>query len=168
MQNIHLIGIIAENKNIPFIKEMLNFKLNNKDIFYINNKNLDNLKNIRFDVIVIFNSAEKIIQKKEQLKYIIEKAKWIILNSDIKENLDIIQNLTLNVITFGFHSKATITTSSIGEREILVCIQRNIKIEKNNIIEPQEIKIKSNKKEINENAVSIMGVVILEKMCQKR
>ncbi len=159
MQSIHFVGIIAENKNIQFIKKMLNPLLKNVKIICITNENIDNLKNVTFDIIVVFNSLKKLIFKLEVLKQMLIKTRWIILNSDIKENIECIENLTLNVITFGFNSKATITTSSIQEDEIFVCIQRSIKIDKNNQIEPQEIKINYSKEKIEDYAVCVMGIV---------
>ena len=165
MRTIRFVGIIAETKNIPFLKKILNSRLQHAKIIYINNENIKNLKNERFDILAIFNSAEKILKPLEILKEMMQKAKWLILNSDIPENLKLVQNLTLNIITFGFHSKASITTSSIEEGEILVCIQRSIKVKENNIIEPQEIKIKWEEEKLEENAANVMGVIGIIKIC---
>ena len=143
---------------------MLNSSLKKTKLLYITDDNIENFKNITLDIIVIFNSIEKVITKIQILKQMLIKSKWIILNADIKENLEFIQSLTLNLITFGFNSKATITTSSIEDGEILVCIQRSIKIDENKQIEPQEIKIKWEKGKIEENAVSVMGVVGIKKI----
>ena len=166
MQTIHFVGIVAENKNIPFIKKMINHQLKNVKIIYINDENIENLKNVTFEIILIINSAIKLTSKTNILKQMLIKSKWIILNADIKENLELVQNLILNIITFGFCSKATITNSSIENGEILVCIQRSIKIDKINEIEPQEIKIKFEDEKIEENAVNVMGVVGLLKILE--
>ena len=164
METLNIVGIISENKNIPFIKEMLKNKLLKVKIIYLNNENIENLKNIKFETIVIVNDVNKIIDNIETVKKIIKNAETVLINSDIKDNLEIIKNLKINAITFGFSSKATITTSSIEEGEILVCIQRTIKSNKNNEIEPQEIKIKSDKNKLEENATNTMAIVGLAKL----
>ena len=65
------------------------------------------------------------------------------MNTDIKENIELLENLTLNLITYGFNSKATITTSSVEEQKMLICLQRGIKNLQGKIIEPQEIEIET-------------------------
>ena len=51
------------------------------------------------------------------------------------------------------------------EGEILVCIQRSIKVKENNIIEPQEIKIKWEEEKLEENAANVMGAIGIIKIC---
>ena len=48
----------------------------------------------------------------------------------------------VKVITFGFNSKATITISSVNDEKIIVCLQRELEIADNKIIESQEKEIK--------------------------
>lgn len=128
------IGIISEEKNEKYIKEMLKHNINNSNVIFINEKNIDNIKNVKFKIIVL---NKELINK--NLEGILLNAEYLILNSDI--NVKLVENLNLKVITYGFNSKATVTASSITEEEMLVCIQRNIVDMYNNKFEPQEINI---------------------------
>ena len=131
------IGIISEEKNEKYIKEMLKHNINNSNVIFINEKNIDNIKNVKFKIIVL---NKELINK--NLESILLNAEYLILNSDI--NVKLVGNLNLKVITYGFNSKATVTASSITEEEMLVCIQRNIVDMYNNKFEPQEINIEKN------------------------
>ncbi len=131
------IGIISEEKNEKYIKEMLKHNINNSNVIFINEKNIDNIKNVKFKIIVL---NKELINK--NLESILLNAEYLILNSDI--NVKLVGNLNLKVITYGFNPKATVTASSITEEEILVCIQRNIVDMYNNKFEPQEINIERN------------------------
>ena len=131
------IGIISEEKNEKYIKEMLKHNINNSNVIFINEKNIDNIKNVKFKIIVL---NKELINK--NLESILLNAEYLILNSDI--NVKLVENLNLKVITYGFNSKATVTASSITEEEMLVCIQRNIVDMYNNKFETQEIKIERN------------------------
>mgnify|MGYP001094877213 FL=1 len=135
------IGIISEEKNEKYIKEMLKHNINNSNVIFINEKNIDNIKNVKFKIIVL---NKELINK--NLESILLNAEYLILNSDI--NVKLVENLNLKVITYGFNSKATVTASSITEEEMLVCIQRNIVDMYNNKFEPQEINIERNVRHI--------------------
>lgn len=103
-------------------------------MLYLSMKNIDNIKNVKFKIIVL---NKELINK--NLESILLNAEYLIFNSDI--NVKLVENLNLKVITYGFNSKATVTASSITEEEMLVCIQRNIVDMYNNKFEPQEINI---------------------------
>ena len=99
-----LIGIIAKKKDIKEIK-------NNLDIVYevieINNKSIENLKNIKFEQIIINKDLVLNKQEEEYIKKIINATKYIIINADI--NIQILNNIEidkpLKIITYGFNSK---------------------------------------------------------------
>ncbi len=131
------IGIISEEKNEKYVKNILKQKINNENVIFINEKNIENIKNIKFKIIVL----NKNISNKKILKEILSNVEYLLLNSDIDINLTLIENLNLKVITYGFNLKATVTASSVAEEEMLICIQRNIIDIKGNKIEPQEINI---------------------------
>ena len=82
------------------------------------------------------------------LEEIIKKANYIIINSDVKENLAILKNAETNIITYGFNAKSTITISSIKEEKIMICIQRKISGVKN-VIEEQDFNIEIEKNNTN-------------------
>ena len=130
------IGIISEEKNEKYIKEMLKHNINNSNVIFINEKNIDNIKNVKFKIIVL---NKELINK--NLEGILLNAEYLILNSDINVKIDLIENLDLKVITYGFNSKSTVTASSITEEEMLICVQRNIINIKGKKIEAQEINI---------------------------
>lgn len=153
------IGIIAENKNEAYINKVLTQKLNNYNIININERNIENIKNVRFETILISGNNKKILTKLDILKNIISNVKYLIINADIETNMLVLDNVDINVVTFGFNSKSTITTSSVKEENILICIQRTIQNVKNEEIEPQEILV--SKSTLNDDMYAIMGVISL-------
>ena len=130
------IGIVSEEKNEKHIKDILKQKIENENVVFINEKNIENIKNIKFKIIVLNKGIDN-----KNIKNILLNAEYLILNSDINVKIDLIENLDLKVITYGFNSKSTVTASSVTEEEMLICVQRNIINIKGKKIEPQEIKI---------------------------
>lgn len=134
------IGIISdeniEKKNIKkYISEKLNIK--KEQLIDISEKNILNIKNIKFETVVITRD----FKNNELIKTILKDAKYIIINSDLDSNLKLVGNMESRIITYGFNSKATVTASSVNDEEIFLCIQRNVKGKNNMIIEPQELKV---------------------------
>lgn len=132
------IGIIANQKNEEYIRKKLSayFPMNN--IIFITEKNISNIKNVKFETILI----DKAIKSNHDLKNIISNCKYIILNTDLKNiDLSILEDLRLNIITYGFNNKATFTISSITENKIIICLQRIIKNIFDDIYEPQEYEV---------------------------
>ena len=115
------VGIISKENDSNFIKNAIskNSKESNFEIININRKSIENVKNVKFDILVICENIEKMIKNSSYLEEIIKKADYIIVNSDIKENLSILRNAEANIITYGFNAKATITISSIKEEKII-------------------------------------------------
>lgn len=138
------IGIISENKNELYMNRILSNKLSNTNIININDKNIENIKNVTFETILINGNNTKILSKLDILKNMISKVKYLIINADIEDNLLVLDNINTNVITFGFNSKSTITASSVKEDNILICVQRTIENIKGEEIEPQELLVKVN------------------------
>lgn len=136
------IGIITNQKNEIYIKNKLCSILSEANIIFITENNISNIKNIQFETIIIDDN----IKNKIELRKIISNAKYVILNTDINMNMNIINNLNLIIITYGFNNKATFTVSSMEETNIIICLQRIIINKKGIKIEPQEYKI-----EIDEN-----------------
>lgn len=146
---MNFIGVATTGKDEDYIIKNIEKNLKNKSVkvISINNNSIQNIKNVKFETVVIDdilinNKKNKNVQKnKEILKSIINNSKNIILNSDIIENLDMVKNLNLSIITYGFNSKATITMSSLNDDNMLVCLQRNIKIIDGSMVEQQEVNI---------------------------
>ncbi len=156
------IGVIAEGKNEIQIKRILDNNLNsvNKEhtVIVINNKNIDNIKNIRFETILAITLNE-IADREEQIQNLRKNAKYLIVNSDMdNSSLEILNNIKLKTVTFGFNQKSTITASSV-EENLMLCLQRRILDVKGNILEPQEIKVKIISKKLSKSTHNVMGIV---------
>ena len=135
------IGIITDPKSENDIKKLLdnNNFLTENNVIFIKEKNIDNIKNVHFDTVVINKEFEKM----DELNRLLVNAKNIIINIDTNidnSNLNIVNS---NLITYGFNSKSSITISSVTDDDVLIYLQRNIY---NNYgeIEVQEIKMENN------------------------
>lgn len=148
------IGIISEETTENCIRrEILDkLQLRESNVLFIKEKSIENIKNIKFETIIIARKFNKI----EHLKKLLENTNYLIVNSDIENNFKILENMKTTVITYGFNSKSTITASSVGEEEILLCIQRMLKDKNGKEIDLQEVIIP-----INENASCTMAVASL-------
>lgn len=138
---MYLVGII-ENKNntIEISKILQEMQIYKKcTIMKIKQDNLDNLKNVKFDVVII-NQELDVEKYKVNLDNILKNTKILILNIDYKENLKVVENLKIQVITYGFNKKATVTITSCDEDNIMLEFQREIITLNNNRIENREIK----------------------------
>ena len=115
-------GIITNPKDENYIKKFLKKYINIEYVIFINEKNIENMRNIKFDTILLGRKFEE----NEILNEIIRKCKYLILNSDLKVYNNKLENLNVQIITYGFNQKATITTSSVSEDKIVVFLQRSI------------------------------------------
>ena len=153
------IGIITSPEKETYTRNVLyrDFSSQHDQVLFITKQNIDNIKNIRFETILI--DTEDTLDEEILIK-ILKNSKNLIINSDIVDNINFITKSNLQLITFGFNQKSTVTISSVTNENILMCIQRKIKNISGEIIEPQEIKIN-----INDNlriiANTVIGVQIL-------
>lgn len=152
------IGIISNKNEVNFIRELTK-SIDNITVVEINENSIDNVKNIKFNTILIKENSNILKYKIEQIKNILKTTKYIVINSDIEIDLKVLMNTSIRVITYGFNSKSTITTSSITDEDVLVCLQRNITNIKGNIIEPQEI-LKSNIEKMD--VLEILAIMCIE------
>ena len=145
------IGIISdENVENCIRREILDeLKLRESSVLFIKEKSIENIRNIKFETVIIARKFKNM----ELLKELLKKVKYIVINSDIDTNLQSLDNIQAVVLTYGFNSKATITASSVKEDEILLCIQRNIETKNCETIEPQEMKV-----ELKENPSCTMAI----------
>lgn len=137
-----VIGIITKSSNIMEIEKALGkYNIKEKNIIIISEETIENIKNVKFDIIVIFDQ----IENSSTIKHIIESSKYLIINSDYKENLKLIDTRENQyVITYGFNSRATITIISNENDQIILDLQREIEALDKRKIETQEIKIENN------------------------
>lgn len=133
------IGIISEENIENCIRKRIleKLKLNESSVLFIKEKSIENIKNIKFETIIIAREFKKV----EMLKKILEKATYVILNSDLENNLNLLENVKATVVTYGFNTKASVTASSVSEDEMMLCIQRTFQNKDKKKIEPQEIKV---------------------------
>ena len=149
------IGIITDSKSENNIKKLLS---NNKflvedNVIFIREKNIDNIKNVHFDTVIINNEFEKV----DELNKVLQNTKNIIINMDTVVKCEDLNITNSNLITYGFNSKSSITISSVTDDEVLICVQRNIY---NNYgeIELQEIKLENNE---NYSIYDLIMVLVL-------
>ena len=135
------IGIITDQKSENDIKRLLmsNNFLTENNVIFVKEKNIDNIKNVHFDTVVI----NKEFGKMDELNKLLENAKNVIVNMDTIIDIETLGLASSNVITYGFNSKSSITISSVTDDDVLIYLQRNIY---NNYgeIEVQEIKVENN------------------------
>lgn len=149
------IGIVTNSKNEESMVKKI-FKLFPADnIIFITSKNIDNIRNIQFETVVINGN----IKDDVKLKNIIAKSKYVILNTDVELEKEFWKDLNLTIISYGFNNKATFTISSVSENNIIICLQRTIKNIFDEKIEPQEFE------EENNTNVDI-NVILYEKIVQ--
>ncbi len=146
--------ICVISKNIELINELIQ---HNK-VIIITKDNVNKYLDEEIDILII---EDKNIKNKD-LEILCNNSKYILLQDNI--NLNIKLKKDLNVITFGFNHKSTVTVSSISEEKIVICIQRQIKNYKNKVIEQQELIIKNDKEyDINKKIIQKIIQEILEK-----
>ena len=133
------IGIISEENIENCVRKRIleKLKLRESSVIFIKEKSIEKIKNIKFETIIIARKFKKV----EELKKLLEKATYVIVNSDIENNLNLLENIKATIVTYGFNTKATITASSVEEEEMLLCIQRTFQNKEGKPIEPQEIKV---------------------------
>ena len=146
------IGILTDSSHEPYLKQNLSEIIKHNQILFLTQESLKNVKNIKFQVIIL---GKKITKQQQELRQLLEKTQYLIFNADRTENTEILKDLSFHLITYGFNSKATITASSVEEQKMMICLQRGIQNIEGRSIEPQEIEI-SLEKEADSYAVMEM------------
>lgn len=158
------IGIISKENDSNYIKNVIskNATKNKFEIININKKSIENVKNIKFDVLVICENIEKLLKESSYLEEIIKKSCYLVINSDIKENFSLLKDIEANIITYGFNAKSTITISSIKDDKLMLCLQRSIK-GIFSIIEEQEFNIEIKRNNVNKlyNILVIFAILAI-------
>ena len=151
-----LVGVVSDNKSFKTVKN--NIRSQEINLIQINNNSIDNIKNIKFEIIVINKEIEKLKDKIKIIELICSKSKYLIINTDINSELFYFEGKNKpNIITFGLNHKATVTLSSITECSLLICLQKNIKDKNNKLIEIGEKQIKISK----ENKIKTYEIFII-------
>ena len=152
-----LIGILTQNQNKAYLKEELK-KRKLEDVFFLTESTAQNMRNVKFDTFLL---GKKITEEQEMIREIAKRTDYFILNSDVKENLQLLENLDLKIITYGYNQKASITTSSVEDERVIVCLQRGIKNIYQEEIEPQEMEFKTDKNENNSAILELASLLFL-------
>ncbi len=118
------VGIITDIESENNIKQLLNNNnvFSDNNVIFINEKNIDNIKNVHFDTVII----NKEFEKYDELNKLLNNAKNVVINMDIKIECQQLNIVNSNLITYGFNSKSSITISSVTDDDVLICVQRNI------------------------------------------
>lgn len=156
------IGVVSEHQKFEILKRIIQRSGNKIEITLINlnKQSIENMKNVKFDSIMILNGIEDFQIHLKNLKY-------LIINSDLEIKKQILENVKTNIITFGLNQKSTVTFSSITDENLLISVQRNFKNNNNNIIEVGEYNAQIYENE-REYLSEILAGFIIEKLYIKR
>lgn len=125
------IEIITDSKSQNQLNKVITKQMvNNCELLYIKEKNIENIKNIKLETLVLNRKIENI----ELINKIAENTKNIIFNLDLNKE---ITNAESKKISFGYNSKSDITISSVKDDEIMICIQNTIESIYGKKVEPQ-------------------------------
>lgn len=136
-----IIGIIANERQTNQIKKQINKEKLNLEFVCINYKSIENVKNIKFEILIIQDPLEKLKEKQEYINKIIKSTKYVLLNSDINIKEENLRDIDLKMLTYGLKQKATITMSGIEKERAVISIQRAFKNLKEKVIEQQEVPV---------------------------
>ena len=152
------IGIVTDIKSENYIKKIQNNNsvLKKYHIIFIRENSIDNIKNIKFETILVNREFED----KDSLNKLIAKSEYVIVNEDIGTIIDLLKDIKSNIITYGFNSKSTITMSSVTDDSIQVSVQRNI-ISKKSEVEQQEISLNKEAKSDVYDIMLLMSLLLI-------
>ena len=152
------IGMISDHKSFENIKEILKKNSKNEiNLIHVNKKSISNMKNIRFETIIIDSLLSEFKEETLLIENMCLHARYIAINTDI--NVEIpkyIKETKAHIITYGLNQKATVTISSITESSILIYLQKSLKNTKGKTIEIGEKRVKVNE----ENKLKTYEVLI--------
>ena len=151
------IGMISDYKSFENVKDVLKKNRNNDiNLIHICKKSISNIKNIRFETVIIDNNLDEFKEEILLMKNICFNAKFIVINSDINIKIpEYIKNEKL--ITYGLNQRATVTISSVTESSILIYLQRKLEN-----IEGKTVDIGEKRIDINEESrLKIYEILII-------
>ncbi len=137
------IGIVASRKCFENIKKKIIEEIKEETIqlIQINLRSIENIKNIKFETIIVEDNLAKFKEHKEILDRIFENTQYIMINTDKNPDYEEMDKIT-NSITYGLNQKAMVTVSSISETDILVYWQKTLQNREGNQVEIEERRIK--------------------------
>lgn len=139
---MHFIGVISNSKRFDILRKMINNKNKNEyTLININNKSIENYKNIKFEIIILLELPKQFSENKNKFEKICNDAKIFLINSDIQFEEDFLKEIRANIITFGGNHLSTVTFSSVTDESILISVQRSFSNLKGKIIDVGEYSI---------------------------
>ncbi len=151
------IGVISNKKNFDSIKnELIKFD-NNISLIHISLKSIANIKNIKFEIIIIDEKIEKFDNYKLSLQKICKESKYIIINSDLNKDYKCLKSSSNLIITFGLNREANITISSISDTDILIYRQKSFENKYSKMLEIEERRVEINP----ENRLRVYEMLII-------
>ena len=162
---MHFIGIFSNHLEYEMIKQNVIKIVNRKDLelIHISSKNIENMKNIVFETIVLCHQKNINDEQKNILNKFCSNSMFIVVNADVFCNTKMISNKKINCISYGLNQKSTITISSIQEEKAILSIQRNINNLEQKTIEMGEVEIDVGQYKPNqiENILAIFGIYLI-------
>jgi len=159
------IGVLSKESDSNFIKkEVIKNSKNNKfEIININRKCIENIKNIRFETVIINDDLADFLKTSKYLEDILRNAKYLVINSDVVKDLEVLVNSNINVITYGLNQKATITMSSIMTENILICVQNKFRNIFGEFVEEQEVNVEISKNNLKKicNSMAVFSILAI-------
>ena len=162
---MHFIGIFSNHLEYEMIKQNVIKIVNRKDLelIHISSKNIENMKNIVFETIVLCRQDNINDEQKYILNKLCSNCMFVIINADVFCNTKMISNKKINCISYGLNQKSTITISSIQEEKAILSIQRNINNLEQKTIEMGEVEIDVGQYKPNqiENILAIFAIYLI-------
>ncbi|MCI8383310.1 MAG: hypothetical protein HFJ33_00230 [Clostridia bacterium] len=142
------IGVIASKKCFENIKSKIAQAKNETiKLIPINLRSIENVKNIKFETIIVEDKLKKFEKHQPILEKIFENTQYLLLNTDQNPEQKQIQEMS-KTISYGLNQKAMVTVSSISETDILVYWQKNLKDKEGNKLEIEERRIKKQERQL--------------------
>lgn len=142
----YLLELVKNNVDILILK--INFENINEEIF----------DSIHFDVIIYTDKADDLMEEgimghrllMKRVISLLDERGVAIVNADDSELIKCLHAMKHHVVTYGFNSEASITTSSVGdiifEDNFICSLQKSIWAKNGLLIEPQEYLVKADAK----------------------
>lgn len=140
------IGVVAGKKCFENIKKKITEGIKDETVslIQINLRSIENVKNIKFETIIVEDNIDKFKTNKEILEKICENTKYLMVNIDRNPEEEILK--IPNKITYGLNQQATVTVSSISDTDILIYWQKSLENKEGHRIEIEERRIKRGEK----------------------
>lgn len=143
------IGVVANRRCFENIRRKIAEEVKDENINFIqiNLRSIENVKNIKFETIIVEDNLEKFKDNKQILEKICKDTDYLIINTDKNIQQKEIEKIK-NKITYGLNQKAMVTVSSISDIDILIYWQKSLKNKDGDVIEIEEKRVKKRGKSI--------------------